>query len=98
MLDQSIGRNAPLTHRECLGMWSWCIASRMSRYVVLVHCFANAPYGSMERMNGLGIAVFPVLWQPEQGDYQQSLILTDGNVTPQAFPELEIAVRRLIEG
>jgi len=39
-----------------------------------------------------------VLWQPEQGEYQQSLTLADGIVNPQAFPDLAIAVRRLIEG
>jgi len=38
-----------------------------------------------------------VLWQPEQGEYQQSLTLADGIVNPQAFPDLAIAVRRLIE-
>jgi Uma2 family endonuclease len=39
-----------------------------------------------------------VLWQPDQGDYQQSLTLAEGIVTPQAFPDLEVVVRRLIEG
>ncbi|MBE9101419.1 Uma2 family endonuclease [Vacuolonema iberomarrocanum] len=38
------------------------------------------------------------LWQPEQGDYQQALNLTEGTLSPQVFPEVEISVQRLIEG
>lgn len=39
-----------------------------------------------------------VLRQPEQGDYQQEDTFSHGMLTPQAFPDVEIRVRQLIEG
>lgn len=39
-----------------------------------------------------------VLWLPEQGDYQQAITLTQGTLTPQAFPEVVVSVQQLIEG
>lgn len=39
-----------------------------------------------------------ILRQPEAGDYQQVTILAAGTLIPQAFPEIEIPVQRLIEG
>ncbi|WP_008314809.1 Uma2 family endonuclease [Leptolyngbya sp. PCC 6406] len=38
-----------------------------------------------------------ILRQPEAGDYQQVTILAAGTLTPQAFPEIEISVQRLID-
>jgi Uma2 family endonuclease len=39
-----------------------------------------------------------VLRDPSQGDYQSEQTMTAGDIYPVAFPEIAIAVRRLLEG
>ena len=39
-----------------------------------------------------------VLRQPEQGDYQVETTLAKGSITPQAFPDVDISIQRLIKG
>lgn len=39
-----------------------------------------------------------VLRQPDQDNYQQAITLVQGTLTPQACPDVEISVQRLIEG
>ena len=39
-----------------------------------------------------------VLRTPEAGDYQQETVVSDGSLSPLAFPEVQISVCRLLEG
>ena len=39
-----------------------------------------------------------VLRMPDAGDYQQENVVSDGSLSPMAFPAVQISVRRLLEG
>lgn len=39
-----------------------------------------------------------VFRNPANGDYQSEQVLTDGTISPLAFPEVEISVQQLLEG